>query len=68
LVTFIACEIVTGGRITEILGSDGSGFQPARRHRRGGVPQFIPMPPRAAAPQHEPVVQSVRDLNKLDDA
>jgi hypothetical protein len=29
LVTFIACEIVTGSRLTEILGSCPAGFWPA---------------------------------------
>jgi hypothetical protein len=36
LVTFIACEIVTGDGLTEILGTHRGRFQPARRHRRGG--------------------------------
>jgi hypothetical protein len=36
LVTFIACEIVTGGLLTEILGSLPAGFPAANVNRRDG--------------------------------
>jgi hypothetical protein len=38
LVTFIACEIVTGSGLTKILGSHPAGFNP--RHRRRGGPDL----------------------------
>ena len=67
LVTFIACEIVTGGRLTEILGSrSGPVFSPA-----GAAPaRTRPMLPCGndrptsciVAPSH--FMQSLRDLDK----
>jgi hypothetical protein len=84
LVTFIACEIVTSGRLTKILGVYPGWIHPAgdpaKRLRTGACCRAV-SPDVADASfaaqlfdaldmrsNFEPIMQSVRDLNKLDDA
>ena len=98
MVTFIACEIVTGGRLTEILGTHRGRFLPAgvagvaaaslawpccSAAIAGTVPTVRIAIQRShgllsdtaqlfdaldARSNFEPIMQSMRDLNKLDDA
>jgi hypothetical protein len=42
LVTFIACQIVTGGGLTEILGTHPAGFWAANVGRPGPEPVMLP--------------------------
>jgi hypothetical protein len=81
LVTFIACEIVTGRGLTEILGSHPGRFcgtaAAARRAASSPLPCYSAAIPGGAVcagwflncstrSNFEPVMRSVRDLKKLD--